>query len=553
MRRLLLFWLLLGGLLSAQEPPRLVVGIVIDQMRYDYLNRYADHYGEGGFKRLLREGYNFRNNQYDYTPTVTAPGHASIYTGTTPAVHGIIGNTWYDRQQRRMVSNVEDSTARLVGSVVENPYGLSSAQLLSPTLADALEAATGSRGRTISLSLKDRGAIQPGGQAPDAVYWYDWETSPGYFVSSSRYMKSLPAWVSRFNTLGKSDAYLDAGWEPMKPLTAYTESQPDDSPYETAIGGKQTPTFPYDFGAIKEAYLNRPGYYQFLMGIPAGNTLLREFAEEAIMAERLGKDKVTDLICISFSVPDVAGHTYGTESVEFEDIYLRLDRELAALLNTLDQKVGVGRYLLFLTSDHGALPPVSFLHDQGEPAGLAQAAKYRQDLQFYLARKYTAQDWILHFGEDQVYLNHEIMAEKGIPLEVFQQDVADFLSQQPYVELALTATELQRDSVWEGLAAKMRAGFLPGRSGDVLLAYAPGVQATLDYRLRLETVKGSVHGSGHDYDSHVPLIWFGAGIPHGESDREVHPRDIAPTVARILRIPPPADHTGRVLMEIVKE
>lgn len=551
--RLTLMTLFLVSALYAQQQPRLVVGIVVDQMRYEYLFKYEAHYGEDGFKRLLRDGYSFQENYCNYTPTMTAPGHATIYTGTTPALHGIIGNSWFARERGEEISNVDDMSVTLVGSAIPNPYGVSPVHLLQQTIVDQLELATGGKARTLSLSLKDRGAIQPGGHSVDAAYWYDWESSPGYFVSSTYYMKELPKWVERFNEDNHADRYLAQPWETLKPLVEYRESEPDNSPYELAIAGKETPTFPYDFNLVKPLYENRPGFYKYMLGIPAGNTLLREFAETAIDRERLGRDAVTDMLCISFSVPDAAGHTYGTESVELQDIYMRLDRELANLMNTLDQRVGIGNYLLMLTSDHGSTPPVSYLHHQGLPAGLAPIPKFRQDLMFYLAKKYTAQDWILHFGEDQIYLNHQHIAEKGIPLETFQEDVATFMRQQPGVHLALTASELSRKPVLTGVGAKILAGFYPDRSGDVLLAYEPGVQPTFNFRLQVEDVKGSGHGSAYPEDSHVPLLWYGLGISPGQSTREVNPTAIAPTLSRLMGIPAPKGSTGESLFEIFEK
>lgn len=551
--RLTLIALFLASALCAQQQPRLVVGIVVDQMRYDYLFKYAAHYGEDGFKRLLRDGYSFQENYINYTPTMTAPGHATIYTGTTPDGHGIIGNSWYARERGEEISNVDDLSVTFVGSAIPNPYGVSPLNLLQQTVIDQLELATEGKARTLSISLKDRGAIQPGGHHVDAAYWYDWESSPGYFVSTTYYMKDLPKWVERFNAEYRADRYLSESWEPMKPLSEYRESEPDNSPYESAIAGKETPTFPYDFNAVKPLYENRPGFYKYLLGIPAGNSLLREFVVTAIDRERLGRDAVTDMLCISFSVPDAAGHTFGTESVEFQDIYMRLDRELANLMNTLDQKVGIGNYLLLLTSDHGGTPPVSYLHHQGLPAGLAPIPRFRHDLLLYLAKKYTAQDWILHFGEDQIYLNHQHITEKGIPLETFQEDVAAFMREQPGVHLALTASELAQKPALTGVGAKILAGFYPDRSGDVLLAYEPGVQPTFDFRLQVEDVKGSGHGSAYPEDSHVPLLWYGFGISPGQSTREVHPTAIAPTLSRLMGIPAPEGSTGQPLFELLEK
>ena len=540
----------LGQMAAQTKRPKLVVGIVVDQMRYDFLHRYSDHYGEDGFKRLLREGFSFDSTHYNYIPTVTAAGHASIYTGTTPSHHGIIGNSWYDRTLRSSVSNVGDSTVQLVGSAMPNPNGSSPAYLLSQTITDQIRSKMGPESKIISVSLKDRGAILPGGHSANAAYWHDYETSPGYFVTSSFYRDSLPGWVADFNSEGWSETYMGQTWNTLLPLEEYDESAPDDNGYESVMRSKEAPVFPYDLAAIRDAYAENEPYLGVLWVTPFGNTLLKDFAIRALRSEQLGQDDITDALCISFSSPDAAGHTFGPQAVEVQDMYLRLDRDIAELLAVLDQEVGKGEYLLFLSSDHGAQPVVSYAVEHGLPAGLAVIPRFQHSLSFSLSLKYGAFNWIESFGTDEIYLDHALIAEKGESLSEMQQAVAEFMKEQPGVRYALTAIELKENKFDSGLPAMVQNGFYEDRSGDVKLVYEPGFVATYDFRTPISKVRGTQHGSGYEWDTHVPLLWFGAEVPSGASARRVHPTDIAPTLARFLNIPAPDSTTGHALQEL---
>lgn len=537
---------------TAIEPPKLVVGLIVDQMRFDFLERYQEHFGEGGFKRLMREGYSFENTHYNYVPTVTAAGHSSIYTGVTPSVHGVIDNSWYERESNRMVSNVGDTAVRIVGSVVERSRGYSPARLVTRTITDHLRQESNSQAKVISVALKDRGAILPGGHRPNGAYWNDWESSPGHFVSSSYYMEELPAWVVNFNKKERAEKYLDKTWQTLLPIEKYTASAPDDNPHERVLRGKETPTFPYDLKAMRELYNGDPRFYQVLWVTPFGNTLTREFALQALKSEDLGTDEVTDMLCVSFSTPDVAGHTFGPQSVEVQDIFLRLDQEIEVLLNTLDKRVGEGNYVLFLTSDHGVQPVVSYQLSQNEPAGLAVIPKFNQDLNFKLGQTYGAFEWIEYFGLNQIYLDHDLIEEKKLSLAEVRRSVVDFMKEQPGVRFALTPEDLVSPGDTTGLVEMVKNGYFPERSGDVMLVYDYGVMPTSDFRTPISKVQGANHGSGYDYDTHVPLLWFGKGIPHGTSSRIVHPVDIAPTLVKILNLQGQVEMTGKPLPEILK-
>jgi len=533
------------------KKPKLVVGIVVDQMRSEQLYRYVKKYSEDGFKRILRDGFNYKNTQYNFTPTATAPGHSSIYTGTTPATHGIIGNSWFNRYKKRYTSSVEDTTEVLIGSKKHNNTGASPKQLLTTTISDQLRMNTNFKSKVISVSLKDRAAVLPGGHLANAAYWHDIETSPGYFVSSSYYMNELPKWVSQFNKLEKSSKYLDTIWNTLYPIESYTESYGDNNKYEVVLG-ENSPTFPYDFKKLREKYRKRNIEYLMLGFSPAGNTLLTEFAIDAVKNESLGSDEETDMLTISYSVTDKAGHIFGPNSVEIEDIYIRLDLEISKLLRYLDKEIGKGEYTLFLTSDHGAVPIASYLNDIKIPTGVARMARYKDRLSNYLNTKYGEGSWIQNFDGDQLYLNRTIINKKKLQLESIQQDAANFLVNLEGISGALTAYHLQTSQYNSGLRELVQNGYQQKRSGDVLITFNAGLVQDDDSEIEVSSVKGTIHGSGYSYDTHVLLLWFGNGITHGESVRKVSPIDISSTLTMILNLQLPSGNSGSPLIELFK-
>tara|TARA_R110002074_G_scaffold197610_7_gene364851 strand:+ start:11901 stop:13595 length:1695 start_codon:yes stop_codon:yes gene_type:complete len=530
--------------------PKLVVGVIIDQMRADYLYKYQERYGEDGFKRLIRDGFNYKNANVNYIPSETAPGHASIYTGTTPSYHGIIGNTWFDRETNAVEENVSDKLEKIVGSVIDNPYGVSPNKLMTSTITDELKKISNFKSKVISISIKDRGAVLPGGKSADGVYWHDWESSPGYFVSSSFYMETLPNWVDKFNKQEKSDAYLDETWNTLYPIETYTSSSPDDNTYEPSLGGKTSPTFPYDFKTMRETYREKGSEFQLLWISPKGNTLLTEFAITAIQEEKLGKDKYTDFLNISYSVPDVIGHTFGPQSVEMEDIYLRLDNEIATLLKALDTKIGKENYTLFFTSDHGAMENASFLNNHKLDAAIARTTNDARNLEAFLDTKYGKASWITAVNGNNLYLNKVTIDEQKLTLPIIQKEAADYLMTLPEVSFALTANDLQTFVYEEGIRKTIQNGYHVKRSGDVIISYSSGTIIHPNSNIDVEMVNGTVHGSGYSYDTHVPLIWIGKGIKSGESVREVNPIDIAPSLSMFLNIPLPSSSQGKPLTEL---
>jgi len=541
---------LLFGQSTPTEKPKLVVGIVVDQMRFDQLYKYQDRFSETGFKRLINDGFSYKNANYSYIPTVTAAGHATIYTGTTPSIHGIIGNSWYKRSIKDDVGNVEDARYPLIGNKAVSKEGRSPNNLQSPTIGDQLRMSTNFRSKVISVSFKDRGAILPGGFTANGAYWHDWETSPGYFVTSSFYMDKLPKWVDKFNKEERSDRALNTSWKTLYPISSYKNSAPDNNKYEQVLGGKETPTFPYDFKKLRKKYRESGMEYLMMWISPAGNTLLTEFAIEAIANENLGIDTDTDLLNISYSVPDVMGHTFGPQSVEIEDVYLRLDLEISNLLNYLDKKVGKNQYTVFLTADHAAIPVASYLQDKKLPTGIARTGKYSASLNEYLFSKTKQDSLVLHFDGEQVYLNHKRIVAGGLKLQKIQEMSRNFLLTKDAISVAITASDLQTNEYRQGIRHLLQNGYQKERSGDISLSFKPGyIQSTND-TLKVSDVKGTTHGSGWAYDTHVPLVWYGNGIPKGNSVREVAVKDISPTLAMLLNLQLPSGNSGIVCKEI---
>lgn len=318
------------------QRPKLVVGIVVDQMRWDYLYRYYDRYKpNGGFKRLLTQGHTCENTLIPYAPTVTACGHSAIYSGAPPAISGIAGNNWWDRYQERSVYCTEDKTVKTVGSNNAGAGQQSPRNMLVTTIGDELRLATNFKSKVIGVCIKDRGSILPAGHSANAAYWYD--GGSGNFISSDYYMNELPAWVTAFNTRKLVNTYYEKGWQLLYPANSYSQSTADDKTYEaTTLGGK---TFPYDL----KKYIDKD--FGKISTTPMGNSLTIEFAKAALLNEQLGQDVVTDILAISFSSPDYIGHSYGPNSIESEDGFLRLDKELGELLDFLDSKVGKTQYL----------------------------------------------------------------------------------------------------------------------------------------------------------------------------------------------------------------
>jgi len=516
-----------------KDRPKLVVGIVVDQMRYDYLPRYWDNFGAGGFKRLITQRYNVKNRHYNYLPTYPGPGPAAIYPGTTPSVNGIVGNSWYDRSIDKKMYVVSDTTATPVGIDADKEAGqMSPANLLSTTVTDALKNAD-KNSKVIAVSIKDRASVLPGGHLADGAYWYDGES--GNFISSSWYMDVLPQWVRNFNEEGLAKELSQKTWNTLLPIDEYEESNPDDSPYEGAYGWEEVPTFPHEL-----AKSGRESY-GIISASPFGNTLVKELAKQALDAEDLGTNEATDFLSISFSSTDYIGHQFGPHSIEVQDTYLRLDRDLADLLNYLDQKVGQGNYMVMLTSDHGAVDVPAELMDKKLPGGYFNSGNVIKALKQYMHEQYGKEEWIEAYTNQQVYLDRELIKAEGMVLQEVQDDVANFLRHFDAIKSTNTAHNLQYENYTEDYQAMYQRGFLFDRSGDVYIQLKPGYLGSSSHT-------GTSHGSPYTYDTHVPLLFYGWNVPQGETSRKTFIPQIAPTIATMLGIPLPSGTPANVLL-----
>lgn len=524
------------GHLSARErlKPKLVVGIVVDQMRGDYLNRFWGKIGDGGFKRLVNQGYSFENAHYNYVPTYTAPGHASIYTGTYPSVHGIVGNVWYNRfTGKEVYCTSDDSVASVGGGSVAGK--MSPRNMLSTTITDELRIASNRRAKVIGIAFKDRSAILPAGHLADGAYWFDGRS--GSFITSTFYMNRLPDWVDNFNKRNLAKFYTDRPWNTLLSIENYVESLPDDSPYEMLFGDETKPVFPHNLPKLAEKYgLSLLGF------TPFGNSLTKDFVLEALRAEKLGMGSETDFLAVSFSSTDYIGHAYGPRSVEVEDSYLRLDLDIAEILNALDVQLGKDNYVVFLTSDHGAAEVPAFLRDLKIPAGYFDQENATKGLKENLFAVY-GDSLVEKYINQQVYLDHRTISTKKLNLREVQETAAAYLRSLDGVSSALTGYALQYHGFFDHERNNILNGYSHKRSGDVVLNLEPAWTEPMQ--------KGTTHGSTYSYDTWVPMIWYGWKIPTGRSYKRVNITDIAPTLSRMLEIAYPNGTTGQPLVELM--
>ena len=517
---------------------KLVVGIVIDQMRYDYLTRFWNKYAEGGFKRLVSEGYNCKNNHYNYVPTYTGPGHASIYTGTTPKYHGIISNHWYDKEIKKTVYCAGDNAVQSIGT--EDVAGqMSPHRMKTTTFADENRLFTQMQGKTIGISIKDRGAILPAGHTANAAYWFHGKNE-GSWITSTYYMNELPKWVQKFNKKKSVETYFKE-WNTLYDISTYTESGDDLNNFEGGFYGKETATFPYDLAALKD----QNNGFDILKATPYGNSIVADFAIAAITGEQLGQDSITDVLAVSFSSTDYIGHNFGVNSKEIEDTYIRLDLELERLLKTLDDKVGNGNYTLFLTADHGAVNVPVYLQSIKIPAGYINSSKSKQALNNFMFNTYKSTELIQNVSNNQIFLDRKKIKALKLNLDDVQEAIVNEIINYEHVDKAYTAETMNTVDFTSGIEELLQNGFNQKRSGDVLYVNDPAV---ISY-----SKTGSTHGSGLNYDTHVPLVFFGTGINQGSTVAKTEVVDIAPTISALLGIGFPNGATGEPLEFVLNQ
>lgn len=514
---------------NAPDKPKLVVGIVVDQMRYDFIWKFWNLYGDGGFKRLVSDGYLCRNTHYNYMLTTTAPGHASIYTGTTPAMHGIIENGWFDRGSGSEVYVMTDPKSNTVGNAVSSASA-SPFRLLTTTITDELKMAS-RNSKVIGIAIKDRASILPAGHSPDGAFWFDSKT--GNWISSTWYMKQLPSWLEQFNASSKRDNYMTTDWKLLLPRKAYTMCSNDTVIHESPWKDELLPVFPHKM--IK-------GRYDLISNSPFGNTMTKDIAIEAIKAEQLGKHAETDFLCISFSSTDMIGHAFGPNSLETADCYARLDRDLEALLNFLDEYVGRHNTLIFLSADHGVAINPLLANDEHLSGSFMETDTLIVKANRFLSSTFGAGNWIEGGSSQQLYLNYSLISKSKLSKEAVSAKTIDFLSTQPGI-LCVNAPGYGYSNCAPYIQQSMMNGYYPARSGDILYSLEPGW-------VEWHSTKGTSHGTVFAYDQHVPLIWYGWKIAHGTTVDPIAISDIAPTISNWLNIPFPSGCTGQPIIGI---
>lgn len=523
------------------DKPTLVVGIVVEQMRFDQLERMRDKLSENGIKKLINEGAFFRNASFDYMLTQSAPGYATIATGTEPSYHGITSDSWYVPLRNEFIYCTKDISVNPVGGSYES--GLHSPVNLNPsTFSDELKTATGRKARVYSVGIKEHAAIFSGGHSADGVFWYD--NTTGTWMSSTYYMKELPSWVIEFNGSKYTDTYLNMTWNLLKQPSDYSTCLPDSNKFETGFNGLNH--FPYDLNKLSRASGRGAGRnYAFLRETPFSDALTTDFAIRLIENEKLGTDEVTDFLSVCYSATDYIGHRFGPSSVEAGDAILRLDKNIETLLTYLNDKLGKKNILVYFTATHGVSEVPSVMEDSKIPAGYFKHNQALQLLRSYLNAVYGEGDWVRGFSERQVFLNRTLIEDARIPIEDIQKKTARFLIQFSGVNSAYPYYAFESSDFVNGHLRKIVNSFSPQRSGDVIVILNPGW-------VEKEGDQITNHNSPYDYDSRVPLIWYGWTVNRMSVMRKVNMTDIAATLSSLCRIPTPNACTGEPLAELFR-
>jgi predicted AlkP superfamily pyrophosphatase or phosphodiesterase len=515
------------------KQPKLVIGLVIDQMRWDYMYRYKDLYSANGFKRLLNEGFSCENTMIHYTPTYTAPGHTCVYTGSVPAIHGIISNAWFNNKTKKYVYCTDDDTAKTVGSI-SVAGKMSPANLWTTTITDELRLSNNFKSKVIGIALKDRGAILPAGHSANAAYWYD--GTVGKWITSNHYMTALPKWADQFNNKDLPGQYMSKDWNTLLPITKYDQSTADDKPYEGTIPGEKGAVFPHKLSAIKKDLK-----YESFKTTPFAVTYTFDFAKATIENESLGKNTVPDFLAVSISSTDYIGHTFGPNSIEEEDTYLRLDKDIADFLIYLDNKIGKGNYLFFLTADHAVAHVPGFLKEHKLPGGAVDDAAIKNELNKVVAEKMNISNAVAAVVNYQVYLSDTAKKKEA---EVKQLIIETLNNSDSIITGAYDLQTIATATLPEVQKNMLINGYTPSRSGDIQFIFKPGYFDG--------GTKGTTHGLWNPYDSHIPLVFYGWNVKQGKLNRETYMTDIAATLAAMLQIQMPSGCVGHVITELMK-
>ncbi|PVH24387.1 alkaline phosphatase PafA [Sphingobacterium corticibacter] len=521
------------------ERPKLVVGLMVDQMRWDYLYRFADRYGEEGFKRLLKQGFSCENTLINYVPTFTAIGHSSVYTGSVPSIHGIAGNDWIEQATGQPMYCTQDDLVKGLGA--DGAEGQQSPRnLLASTVTDELRLASNFRSKVVGISIKDRGGILPAGHLANAAYWFD--SKSGNWISSTFYMDALPNWVNKFNVQDLATKYIKQDWNTLYPIDTYVNSIEDDNIYEGTWPGEEKPVFPR-----KTSELVKDAGLELIKTMPQGNTFTLDFAKDAIKNEKLGNnpDAQTDFLCVSLSATDYIGHRYSLSSVEIEDTYLRLDQDIANFLKYLDDTVGEGNYTFFLTADHAVSYNPLYYTDQKGSGGYLFARQIQRKLNSELKEETGVDNLVISLTNYQVHLNNTLIDSLRFDPQAIRNRIIKTLNKEEGIAYVIDLEGNQNMLLPAPLREKVINGYNRKRSGSIQIVVEP------QWYAGTPRSPGTTHGVWSPYDSHIPLLFMGWGIPQGKSNRPVQIIDIAPTISSLLHIMEPNGSIGKPITEVL--
>jgi len=518
--------------------PKLVVGILVDQMRWDYVNKFKPFFKtQNGFLRFMNQGASCNNNLISYLPTVTACGHAAVYTGSTPAIHGITGNDWYDNIQQKMVYCVEDNSVQAVGIENSSAGKMSPLNVWTTTIGDELKLATNFKSKVFGVSLKDRGAIIPAGHSADGAFWYD--SKSGNFISSTYYGKTLPLWLTNYNNAKKVDSFYKLGWSLSLPASVYEANcDKDQNEYESTPFGKDAKGFPYGLNQ----FVGKD--YGKVANTPYGNNLVLDVATQTIINEKMGLDDITDLLAVSFSSPDYIGHAFGPNSWETLDGYIKLDQLLAQFFTILDQQVGKDNYTVFLTADHAVAPIPGYAQKNKIPAGTISDDGIKNELGKMLSSKGLNPKLISAITEFNIYFNHNLMDSLQVTQDKLTSLITNYLEQKSNILQVVESRKAAIAPLPQSIRERIVNGFNPQRSGDLIFITKSGVVGGGN--------TGTGHGVFYNYDAHIPLLFYGKGIKKGQVNNVNYMTDIAPTITTLLGIQMPSGSIGKPILEVIQ-
>lgn len=517
--------------------PRLVVGIVIDPLSVDQLNRYWDVLSEDGFKRFVKDGTYYRNASYSSFFTESVTGIATLATGAYPSTHGIVGESWYEPLTDSRVSATADQRVQAIGGPFDNGKH-SPVHLLSSTLGDELRLSSQNRSKVFGVGLQPDNTVLIAGHLANAAWW--WDPQSGNWMSSSYYMDSLPGWVNRFNEKNLVSVYLQQIWEPLLPVDRYTASSNDTSDTETGIRGQYV--FPYDLKKLSNLGRRREDL-SLLRFTPYANTITKDFAVNLILEENLGRDDDCDFLGVVFSANHYIDQVFGTYSMEMEDAVLRLDRDLAHLLSFLDEELGMENVIVYLTASRGIPPASPGIRDREMPAGRFRPNQAVALLRSYLNAVMGEGDWVKGYYNHQIYLNHTLIENAGLSLNEVQNRVAGFMVQFRGVGHVIAAHDLTASGAANDLYRRLQLGYYPKRSGDVVIILNPGwIEQNGDNKTT---------GAGYWYDTHVPLLLYGWKIGRNSWYQTADLSNLAPTLSFFLGVPVPNGSQGNLFLELL--